>query len=676
MSRDDRFEPVLGYSPQDSLLHRSLGRQLMHRIARAWGNPHRLPGLLAPVPVPIVVPRSGQFNARGRGARVGANRPPSHNWTFDPASGAWARPRRTHVDCRILSASTTKRGSTYSHLRYLERDGVQRNGEPGRLFSTFTDEADRKAFHARSGDDPHQFRLILSPEDDGAYRDLKPFTRDVIARVEADLDTTLDWIAADHFDTAHSHVHAIIRGVTEDGRALRIAGQYLRFGIANHGSDVVTRDLGIKTELEIERQKERAVDAERFTDLDRSLIDRAENGLVDLRAQDLETEFERSLHQELIGRMRWLERMCLATRQEQPMQWQLAPNAGDVLHEMEEHAVRLSAVDRAITDANLTRSPQFYTFHKTLREPVAGSVIACNRRPDRQDRRYLVLDGLDGRTHYVDIGNGAENPSVGSIVRVCPDGTQTHALDRTIAAIASRNGGRYDVAIHLQSDRTATVAVAEAHVRRLEGIHRAGFEIERRSDGSWWIRPDYMDCVRQHETLISGKRPLVIQTLSTLSLWQQVSADGATWLDRQLLGQIQQEHDLYGFGREVQEALLRRQQWLIEQGLVQRDGDHITYRTNLLDELQLREIHHEGQKLGSELQKRFVQASPLERIEGKLRRSLELASGRFALIEGAHEFTLVPWKPEIAHHLGKTVSVVGLGDDYEWSIMRSRGISL
>jgi len=39
-------------------------------------------------------------------------------------------------------------------------------------------------------DDRHQFRVILSPEDGAAYEDLKPFSRDLMAQMEADLGTT------------------------------------------------------------------------------------------------------------------------------------------------------------------------------------------------------------------------------------------------------------------------------------------------------------------------------------------------------------------------------------------------------------------------------------------------------------------------------------------------------
>jgi type IV secretory pathway VirD2 relaxase len=63
-----------------------------------------------------------------------------------------------------------------------------------------------------------------------------------MAKVETDLGTTLDWVAVDHFDTGHSHVHVVVRGVIEDGRILNIAGDYLSYGIPHRAGEVLTRD--------------------------------------------------------------------------------------------------------------------------------------------------------------------------------------------------------------------------------------------------------------------------------------------------------------------------------------------------------------------------------------------------------------------------------------------------
>ena len=103
-----------------------------------------------------------------------------------------------------------------AHLRYIQRDGVTPEGEPGAAYGATEDRADAEAFEARGREDRHQFRFIVSPEDAAELGDLRGFTRDLMGRMEGDLGTRLDWVAVDHFDTDNPHSHVVLRGVDED----------------------------------------------------------------------------------------------------------------------------------------------------------------------------------------------------------------------------------------------------------------------------------------------------------------------------------------------------------------------------------------------------------------------------------------------------------------------------
>ena len=124
---------------------------------------------------------------------------------------------------------------------------------------------DGRAFLERGRDDRHQFRFIVSAEDGVDLADLRETTRDLMKQMEADLGTKLDWIAVDHHNTGHPHTHILVRGVTDDGKILNIAGDYIAHGIRERASEIVTRELGRQTELEVTKQLEREVDADRFT---------------------------------------------------------------------------------------------------------------------------------------------------------------------------------------------------------------------------------------------------------------------------------------------------------------------------------------------------------------------------------------------------------------------------
>src|SRR5579871_5305660 len=59
--------------------------------------------------------------------------------------------------------------------------------------------------------DPRLWKLIVSPEF-GERVDLDRLTRDLMARMEKDLGTKLEWVAVTHFNTEHPHVHIALRG--------------------------------------------------------------------------------------------------------------------------------------------------------------------------------------------------------------------------------------------------------------------------------------------------------------------------------------------------------------------------------------------------------------------------------------------------------------------------------
>ena len=123
------------------------------------------------------------------------------------------RSRRAIVKTRLVRLGAKGVGTARAHLRYIQRDGVTREGAPGELYSASHDQADGKAFLERSASDRHQFRFIVSAEDGAEYPDLKPYIRRLMTQVETDLGTKLDWVAVDHYNTERPHSHIMLRGV-------------------------------------------------------------------------------------------------------------------------------------------------------------------------------------------------------------------------------------------------------------------------------------------------------------------------------------------------------------------------------------------------------------------------------------------------------------------------------
>lgn len=674
---DDPFEPRVGRSRRDSARPPRAERlrlQILKQVARRGGNPRRLGDAGGGAR-----PRTGRFNARGRGARIAAAVPRGSGWSFDRGSGMRVRPRRVTVKARVVKLAG-KAGAVAVHLRYLERDGVSREGDRGRFYSTFADDADAKAFAERGLDDRHQFRLIVAPEDGPAFDHLRDFTRDLMAKMEEDLGTTLDWVAVDHFDTGHPHSHILIRGITEDGKTLNIAGDYIAHAIRYRASEIMTRSLGPQSEIEVRQQLALEVDTERLTRLDRMMLAQAKDHVIDLRHMEGEVAFDPGQQQLLVARARVLERMDLA-EPAGPLSWTLSPQMEQTLTDMGMRGDIIRLMHREMTQAK--EAPQIdaqsYVVHGVdgvavqMTGPVIGKVVKRGAADDDHERRYLIVDGIDGHSHYVDIGTSAEPTPVGGMVSLTPRQAEPRAVDRIVVQIAQAHAGRYSVDIHLAHDAMATEEFAQTNVRRLEAIRKATGKPEREPNGTWKIGPDHLDTVRAYEQRKLRAEPVKVEMLSSAPILDQTNIHAATWLDRELTAPGKAPIASNGYGQEVRKALALRQQWLVEQQLAERQGNDVIYRGNLLRILREREVRAVAGQLSKELGLIFAEPVPGERVEGTLTRKVNMTSGRFALIERSHEFTLVPWRDELERHVGKQLSGLMREDrPISWTIGRGR----
>lgn len=671
MDDENRFEPHLGRmrSAKGRRSVRSLQGLLIERLARTGDKPRTLPA------IGKELPRSGRFNARGRGSLIAGRVSQGSGWSRDPLSGMRVRARRVTVKARVVKLGGSKAiTAAAAHLRYVQRDGVTRQGEQGRLYSTFTDDADGKAFLERGEGDRHQFRFIVSPEDGAALENLRGFTRDLMAKMEEDLRTTLDWVAVDHFDTGHPHTHVLVRGVTEDGKTLNIAGDYIAHGIRGRGSEIMTRWLGPQSELEVQEALAREVDADRLTTLDRSLLGRAQEGVVDLRQEPAAWDGEGTYQQLLISRARKLERMELAER-EGPLAWRISPDAETTLRDLGRRRDIIATMHRAMTAAKLARRPELYVIDslETEQAPVVGKVVHRGPADDDHDRRCLVIDGIDGRTHYVDVGRSTEPTPIGSVVRVEPVTPQLRKADVTISAVAEVWGGRYSLGHHWAQDDKASSEYVEAHTRRLEALRRAGVGVERNTDGIWRIPPDYADQVLEHERRSARAVPVRIQVLARLELEAEAVNNAPSWLDGELKQSRATTIPKHGYGGEVRAALYRRQQWLIQQGFAEVQGDKLLFAPDMDAKLRQRELRAVAAQLSKELGLDFDQPVAGEHLSGICRRRVDTSSASYALVERSRQFSLVPWRPEMERSLGREVSGrVRASGSISWTLGRER----
>ncbi|WP_128165733.1 DUF3363 domain-containing protein, partial [Mesorhizobium sp.] len=581
-----------------------------------------------------------------------------------------------------------------AHLRYLQRDGVTRDGEKGKVYSAVEDGRDRdeaSAFIERGRGDKHQFRFIVAPEDAVEMEDLRSFTRDLMRRMESDLGTGLDWIAVDHHNTGHPHTHILVRGVTEEGRVLNIAGDYIAHGIRHRAGELVTLELGPQTEIDITRKLRAEVEAERLTRLDRMLLaEQEEHGIVDLRPGMSESYTLRTSRHLLIDRARRLERYGLASEAE-PGRFVLTDDAEQVLRDLGTRNDIIKTMHQALTDHGIAeeRGPNQYVTHgREISEPIVGRVLDKGLAGDGLDGGlYVLVDGVDGRTHYVETIDDRKLDEVrrGHIVALepVPAMAEQRKADLNIRKMAAKHDGIYRPSEHLEAARAQIErikgdpdAFVRSHMRRLEALRRAGI-VERIDAGNWRIPDDIVEQGAAYDARNRG-RDFTVRTLSFLDLDRQVTSDGATWLDRELASTNRTSLAQVGFGREVAQAMERRQQRLVDMGHATRlDDGRIRAPKDLLSRLEQAEVARVGRRIAAECGLRFVQAKPGEYVSGRLAGAANLASGRFAMIDDGVGFQLVPWHPTLEKRIGQHIT--GLARDnggVEWSFGRKRGLGL
>ena len=235
--------------------------------------------------------------------------------------------RRLYGRRSVVKASFRRnqhnRGWT-AHARYLARDGAQREHGRGLGFNGAREDLELVAtVNEWERDDGLMWSFIVSPEDADRI-DLRQHVRELVAGMERDLGTRLEWVAIDHHNTDDAHVHLLVRGVREDGRLLEIEREYLKHGIRELSEKLIERELGPRLEREVLLARERVIEREQWTEIDRALKRRAGLDRV-VSYQDFEARSEgaRVRAEQEIERLQYLEKLGLARRIDE-RSWELS----------------------------------------------------------------------------------------------------------------------------------------------------------------------------------------------------------------------------------------------------------------------------------------------------------------------------------------------------------------
>lgn len=538
--------------------------------------------------------RSGFSGSRmGRGSAFG---------TLAAAGLYPGNQRRVIVKARITKFKAGDLGAARAHLRYIQRDGVTPEGEPGQLYSRDFDDADGSTFLNECEDDRHQFRLIVSPEDGAQLQDLKPFIRDFMSQVERDLETKLDWVAVDHYNTGQPHTHIVIRGKDDVGQDLVITKDYMSHGFRMRARELVTMELGPELEYDMTMKLAREVSAERLTRLDRSLLKHVDQGFLVVSAMPPK---DRQTHASHVGRLKTLQSLGLAEERQTGV-WQIAPDIETKLRSLGQRGDIIKTIHRAMREIGTERPSGSFAMFDTTKagNRIVGRVAGIGLTDEINDRHYVVVDGIDGRVHYADIGHLRPEfvPEKGMIVAI------------------ENQAGEDSVQVRTR-----------------------------------------------------------LRILSYLNLERLIEAEGATWLDKELLTAKPEHLSNSGFGRVARTALQQRRQWLVANTLGRlSDVSQFEPSRNLLHQLRERDVRRTSMMMSTQLGLTHKNVGEGEIVNGTYVRSAHLASGKYAIVQNAKEFTLVPWQPQMERFRGKEVlgTASAHGINWDWNHSRQRGVEI
>jgi len=322
--------------------------------------------------------------------------------------GGSARSHRTfnqRVAIRINYSANKNPGQWKAHGTYVARESATQGGRASEAGFNATDQkldiATKLDTWQRAGDE-RLFKIIASPEF-ADHLNLQQYARELMQRMERDLVTELEWVAAVHHNTEHPHVHIAVRGVDDKGRPLRLPRQYIRAGLRGRAEEIATEALGYRTPAHAQEAQRREIVQNRYTTLDR-VLQRANNGssshfVVTANPNDKAlSESAQLLQRHVAARLMHLQTMGLA-QSVGSHEWRVQADFEKVLRTLQLSADRqkmLAAHGALVSDKRL---PLQVTTLRQL-QSVAGRVL-LHTEDEQTGKRYLLVEGTDGKVHLI-----------------------------------------------------------------------------------------------------------------------------------------------------------------------------------------------------------------------------------------------------------------------------------
>ena len=315
------------------------------------------------------------------------------------------KPTMQRCAVRMSFSANKVNGQWAAHGKYIAREGAKSEQERESGFTAAgTVNAAQTLDKWQSSGDPRMFKCILSPEFGQDMESMEQFTKDFMAKLEKDMGVPLEWVAVDHYNTDHPHVHVALRGVDRDGQELLIRPEYVKTTLRHRAQEAATEQLGIRTERQQHEAFDREVKQRRFTSLDKMLHKKSVqtpdgNSFVNFNDELPKRNIAKKMRLFQIRRLVALEKMGLATPIGH-MQWALSGEMEKTLRQIQESGDILKSLHGARDIQSDPRMPMKKTDGLQAGQMIEGRLIATGQ-DDATARAFVLLESTDGIVHHL-----------------------------------------------------------------------------------------------------------------------------------------------------------------------------------------------------------------------------------------------------------------------------------
>lgn len=537
------------------------------------------------------------------------------------------------------------------HLAYLERSGTGLERDKPTFFDS-ENEIGRSELSKRVGewgDDPHHFRFIVSPEK-ASELNLQEYARNLMRGVEKALETKLNWFAVTHHNTDNPHIHITVRGVDADGQALFMDREFIKSGFRGLAEQEATRVLGQRLGKDRAAAFEKSLKESRFIGLDRELLEEAERsgGIVRLEGVPREApERERFRRHRKLTRLYHLGSLGLAEQIKVGL-WRVDLDLEPTLRLLAKRREITQEIGKSLIEQDRGLPLRIYEAGDEILEAVRGEVVQRGIADEMVDTPYLLVRGEDRALHYFPLGRYSEQrgfqPDIGSVVSIQTQ-ISKGKIDEKLVEHAVKSGGVFDLDIVEKKfkrflDPEVVEQILGRYEGRLQSLERLGV-VESIGDGKWKVPLDLSKKVEEIQRTIRVKpNRFRVHSLSNLSLSEQVTAWGGTWLDQQIEARLSGKYDLPT--DRYEDYINSRIGVLSQRGVSISPG----YFEMLVEEEKRVAIAKEFPG------RRYLVNNGSGPSDGRLINYLSLASGEYGVVATAQGVTVIPvqghqdrWKP-------------------------------